>query len=128
MTLALSHVLVGIFKSFEETKENPKVPELKTRYYKKTRDKMMETIKQTSSQKLPNWSLKKMDMERGEMVLSKGSSMMIITVYKLPGMQSAVDIYCSRDGFLGDFGTSYKYIQQFFKALHSEIQPEKGAI
>lgn len=126
--MAISHVLVGIFKSFEETKENPKVPELKTRYYKKTREKMMETIKLVVSQKLPNWQLKKMDTERGEMVLSKGSSLMIITVYKLPGMQSAVDVYCSKDGFMGDFGTSYKYIQQFFQALNSEVQPERGAI
>lgn len=68
----------------------------------------------------------KVDMERGEIVLSKGSSLMIVTVYKLAGMQSAVDVYCSKEGTLGDFGSSYKHIQHFFKALHTEIQPEKG--
>ncbi|KAB7664902.1 hypothetical protein [Bacillus sp. B1-b2] len=124
--MALSHVLVGIIKSFEETKENPKVPELKTRYYRKTRDKMIEIVQQTIKQKLPKWKLKKVDPERGEIVVSKGSSLMIITVFKMTGMQSAIDVYCSKDGFLGDFGTSYTNIQQFFKALHTEVQPEKG--
>ncbi|MCM2979457.1 hypothetical protein M3599_00805 [Niallia circulans] len=124
--MTLSRVLVGIFKSFEETKEQPKVPELKTRYYKKSRDRLMETIKNVVERKLTNWDLKKVDMERGEIVLSKGSSLMIVTVYKLAGMQSAVDVYCSKEGTLGDFGSSYKHIQHFFKALHSEIQPEKG--
>lgn len=124
--MALSHVLVGIIKSFEETKENPKVPELKTRYYRKTRDKMIEIVQQIISHKLPKWSLKKVDLERGEIVVSKGSSLMIITVFKMTGMQSAIDVYCSKDGFLGDLGTSYTYIQQFFNALHTEVQPEKG--
>ncbi|WP_031538794.1 hypothetical protein [Bacillus sp. MB2021] len=124
--MSLTRMLVGIFKSFEETKEQPKVPELKTCYYKKSRDRLMEIIKNVVERKMSNWDLKKIDTDRGEIVLSKGSSLMIITVYKLAGMQSAIDIYCSKEGALGDFGSSYKYIQQFFKALHTEIQPEKG--
>lgn len=128
--MSIGRVIVGLWRSYEGTSESPKYKELKTRYYKKSRDKLMEITKSTIEQKLPKWKISNIDMERGEMVLDikKGGTplMMVITFYKLQGMQSAVDVYCSKDGFLGDFGNSYKSIVEFFSVLHTEIQPENG--
>ncbi|GKU82140.1 hypothetical protein [Niallia sp. NCCP-28] len=127
--MSVTRILVGLWRSYEETSEEAKYPELKTRYYRKNREKMIEYIKQVVNQKLPNWKIKKVDEERGEIVLEKqgiASSVMIVTVYKINAIKSAIDIYCSKEGSLGDFGSSYKNIMKFFSALHTEIQPENS--
>lgn len=127
--MSVTRILVGLWRSYEETSEQPKHPELKTRYYRTNREKMIEYIKQTVNQKLPNWKIKKIDKDRGEIVLEKkgiASSVMVVTVYKINAVKSAIDVYCSKEGSLGDFGLSYKNIMKFFSVLHTEIQPENN--
>ncbi|WP_445491231.1 hypothetical protein [Niallia sp. 03133] len=126
--MSLARLFVGIWKSYEETSEQATSPELKTRYYNKNREKMIEYVKQIVNQKLPNWKITKIDAERGEIIIEKKqgfTSIMVVTIYKISVIQTAMDVYCSKEGRLGDFGTSYKHILSFFDALHTEIQPER---
>ncbi|GAE35266.1 hypothetical protein [Halalkalibacter akibai] len=120
--------LVGLWKNHEETKEKPKLPELKTRYYKKSREVMIEQVKKiVNNNKFPNWKISEIDEERGEVTLVKqgmGSSIMVVTIFKINPVKSAIDIYCAKQGSFGDLGSSYKAILQFFKALHTEVTPE----
>ncbi|WP_216827778.1 hypothetical protein [Alkalihalobacterium elongatum] len=118
--MSLMRTITGIWKSSEETSEQPKVPELKTRYYRKSREAMIEQVSETINQKFPEWQLKKVDKERGEMIVEKIKGtpyLMIITVFKIDPINSAIDIHCSKQGALGDFGKSYQYIQHFFNTL-----------
>lgn len=118
-------MITGIWRKHEETKENPKEPELKTRYYRKSREALMNDIKKiVQDGKLGGWMLKNEDVERGEIMLAKGSASMVITIYKLTPMRSAIDVYCAKDGPIGDLGSSYRSILEFFNALRTEAEPE----
>ncbi len=122
-------IITGVWRKHEETSENPKMPELKTRYYQKSREAMINSIKTVmQTNKLPGWTLVNEDVGRGEIMLEKKQAAaeyaMVITIYKLTPMRSAIDVYCVKEGFLGDFGNSYRYIGEFFKALHTEVTAE----
>ncbi|MFC0470619.1 hypothetical protein ACFFHM_08935 [Halalkalibacter kiskunsagensis] len=126
--MSLLRTIVGVWKSHEETSEKPKLPGLNTRYYKKNRETMIETInKVVNSNKFGNWKVTKIDTERGEVVIEKkgvSSYIMVVTVFKITPIKSAVDVYCSKQGSFGDLGNSYKHILEFYKALHTEVTPE----
>ncbi|ARK31230.1 DUF1499 domain-containing protein [Halalkalibacter krulwichiae] len=119
--------IVGLWKNFEETSENPKLPGLKTRYYKKSREAMLESVKKIANNKLPQWKILKVDEERGEITMEKegmSASVMVITVFKINPIRSAIDVYCAKKGSFGDLGSSYQSILTFFKALNTEVTPE----
>ncbi|GAE24678.1 hypothetical protein JCM9140_623 [Halalkalibacter wakoensis JCM 9140] len=126
--MSFLRTVTGVWKSHEETSEKPKLEGLNTRYYKKSREAVIELIKKTiHNNKFANWKVTNVDEERGEVVLEKqgvSKSIMVITVFKITPIKSAVDVYCSKQGSFGDLGSSYKNILLFFKALHTEIQPE----
>jgi hypothetical protein len=123
--MSFIRTVVGIWKSHEETSEKHQVEELKTRYYNKSREAIIDIIQRIVSQKLTNWQITKIDKERGEVVIDKkqGSpSVMVITIFKINPIKSAVDVYCSKDGTLGDFGSSYRNILTFLSVLDKEIR------
>ncbi|WP_046175536.1 hypothetical protein [Domibacillus indicus] len=123
--MSTTRVLTGIWRKHEETKETPKDPALKTRYYRKSRESLINDIKKVIQDgRLGGWTIANEDVARGEVMLEKGAYGMVITIYKLTPMRSAIDVYCSKDGTLGDFGNSYRYILEFFKVLHMEAVPE----
>ncbi len=118
-------IITGIWRKHEETNEKPKEPALKTRYYRKSRESLINDIKKVVQDgKLGGWIVENEDVARGEIMLTKGPYGMVVTIYKLTPMRSAIDVYCSKDGMLGDFGNSYRYILEFFKALRTEAEPE----
>lgn len=120
--------ITGIWKNHEETSEQPKLPGLKTRYYKKSREVMIENVtKLVNNKQFPNWEITKVDAERGEISLKKqsvGSSIMVVTVFKLNPIKSAIDVYCAKQGSFGDLGSSYRSILTFLHALDKEVTPE----
>lgn len=120
--------ITGLWKNHEETSEQPKLPGLKTRYYKKSRETMIENVKKIiNNKKFPNWEITQVDVERGEISLKKqgvGSSIMVVTVFKLNPIKSAIDVYCAKQGSFGDFGSSYRSILTFLHALDTEVTPE----
>ena len=120
--------ITGLWKNHEETSEQPKLPGLKTRYYKKSREVMIENVKKiVNSNKFPNWQVSQVDEERGEISLKKqgvGSSIMVVTVFKINPIKSAIDVYCAKQGSFGDFGSSYRFILAFWNALDSEVTHE----
>ncbi|MDE5412754.1 hypothetical protein [Alkalihalobacterium chitinilyticum] len=118
--MSVMRTITGIWKSSEETSEQPKVPELKTRYFSKNQRAMIEHVTTTINQKFSDWEIKKVDLERGEIIVEKKKGtpyLMIITVFKIDPVKSAIDILCSKQGSLGDLGQSYRYIQQFFNQI-----------
>lgn len=125
--MTLLRTVVGIWKSYEETSEQPKVPELKTRYYNKSQQVLIENVERiVNNNKLKGWTINRIDEERGEINLEKGSNIMNITIFKINPIKSAIDVHCSKEGPIGDLGSSYRHIVEFFTALHTEIQPEGG--
>ncbi len=125
--MSFVRTLVGIWKSYEETSEDPKLDGLKTRYYNKSREKIMDIVQKLVSEKMKSWKVTKVDVERGEIVLDKkqgASSVMIVTVYKMNPVKSAVDVYCSKQGSFGDFGSSYKHIVTFLLSLDKKVEAE----
>jgi antitoxin component YwqK of YwqJK toxin-antitoxin module len=123
--MSTARVITGIWRKHEETKENPKESSLKTRYYRKSRESLINDIKKiVQNGKFAGWALLNEDVARGEIMLEKGAYGMVITIYNITPMQSAIDVYCSKEGMLGDFGNSYRYILEFFKALRTEAEPE----
>ncbi|MEB1809407.1 MAG: hypothetical protein LPK26_19295 [Bacillaceae bacterium] len=118
--MSLMRTITGLWRSSEETSEQPKIPELKTRYFSKNQQAMLEHVSTTINQKFPDWDIKKVDKERGEMIVEKKKGtpyLMIITVFKIDPFKCAIDIHCSKQGPLGDLGQSYRYIQQFFNQI-----------
>lgn len=119
--------IIGLWKNYEETSENPKYPELKTRYYKKSQKEMMDAVLKTANNKLRDYSIIHVDSERGEILLEKKglrNSLINITIFRISPLESAIDVRCSKEGSFGDLGTSYNMILTFFSKLHSEVKPE----
>lgn len=127
--MSLTRTLTGLWKNREETGEKAKLPEMKTRYYKEKKDRMVETVRRVVNHKLPNWHVVHVSAERGEITIKKkqglGVSDIVVTVFHINPLRTAVDVSSAKRGSLGDLGSSYRNILAFFKALHTEIQPEK---
>lgn len=121
----LSHVL----RNGEETHENHKDVTLRTRYYRKSKKDVMTAIEYLIKNKLRGWQLVHVEDEHGEILATKrhavGTSDVVVTVFSMTPLRSAVDVAVSRRGRMGDLGTSYNAILEFFTALNREVPPEK---
>lgn len=120
--------LTGIWKSREETGEKAKSPELKTRYYKERKDRLMDIIQRVVRNKLPKWNIVHISENRGEITIEKKQGMgvndIVVTVFYITPVRTAVDVSSAKRGSFGDLGASYRNILEFYEALHTEIQPE----
>ena len=125
--MSLLRTLIGLVKSQEETNERPKNPSLKTRYYKESSDKLLQTILDLLDKELPKWNVVHVDKERGEIMVEKkewlGKNDIVISIYRISPSSSAIDLVSAKRGFLGDFGSSYRNILQFFHQLDKVIKP-----
>lgn len=127
--MSLGRIIVGLWRNREETSDRAKDPLLRTRYYKERKEKLMEMIVRLIQQKLPRWKILHISEERGEIVVEKRGlirkSDIVITVFRINPIRSAIDVMSAKQGSLGDLGDTYRDIQLFFQTLHREIQPEE---
>ncbi|CCQ97810.1 conserved hypothetical protein [[Clostridium] ultunense Esp] len=127
--MSMMRSLVGLWKNREETSEKEKDPALKTRYYKERKDKLIDLILDLIPKKLPRWKVIHTDRERGEILVEKQGllrkSDIVITVFRINPIRSAIDVMSAKRGSFGDLGDTYRDILLFFRVLHTAIKPEE---
>jgi hypothetical protein len=127
--LMLSRILIGIFRSHETTGEKAKTPELKTRYYKLSKDALWDEVISTIKKK-PGYKLLHEVKNVGEIVLEKrtvtGRTQDItLTIVSINPLKSAIDIYSASRGSLGDLGSNYRTILDLFQTLDKKLASYK---
>lgn len=127
--MSFKRTLTGIFRSQEGTSDRAKLPELKTRYYNLSQDKLWEEVSSTLK-KIPGYKVLHEVPNRGEIILEKRTSfgrMMDITVSIISTgpVRSAVDIYSATRGSMGDLGANYRNIMQLFAVLDKKLAANK---
>ncbi|GGA44597.1 DUF1499 domain-containing protein [Paenibacillus physcomitrellae] len=127
--MSLKRTLTGLFRSVEGTSDRAKVPELKTRYYQLSKDKLWDEVSSTLK-KVPGYKVVHEVPSVGEILLEKRTAfgrVMDITV-SLVGTgptRSAIDIYSATRGSLGDLGANYRNIQGLFSILDKKLSRYK---
>lgn len=127
--MMLKRVLIGLFRSHETTGEKARVPELKTRYYKLSKDALWEEIISIMKKK-PGYKLLHEVKSVGEIVLEKRTMTgrvqdITLTVVSINPLKSAIDIYSASRGSLGDLGSNYRTILDLFQTLDKKLASYK---
>lgn len=125
----LKRTLVGIFRSHEQTGEKAKDPELKTRYYKLSRDQVWDEVT-SMLRKTPGYKVLHEVKSVGEIVVERRTISgrkqdITITLFAMNPLKTAVDIYSASRGSLGDLGSNYRTILQIFKMLDRHLSAYK---
>ncbi|WP_078595075.1 DUF1499 domain-containing protein [Evansella clarkii] len=113
-----------IISKHTETKENHTDKELRTHYYKSTKDKVIKEIESMLNQR-PGFSVSSVSEERGEIIvnINKGKkAMMVVTVIMVRPFRTAVDFSIATDTMLfSDFGYSRKLAAELYKELNKRL-------
>lgn len=125
----LKRILIGIVKSIEVTGEKAKDPNLRSRYFKLPKDKLMEEVS-AIMKKMRGYRVLHEVPNVGEIVLEKRTALgrvqdVTITVVGVSPVKSAVDIYSASRGSLGDLGSNYRTIVEIFGALDRALAAYK---
>ncbi len=125
----LKRTLIGLIRSHETTGEKARVPELRTRYYKLSKEEAWDEIVSTMKKK-PGYKLLHEVKTVGEIVLEKRTITgrvqdITITVLSISPVKSAVDIYSASRGSLGDLGSNYRTILDIFRTLDMKMKDYK---
>ncbi|WP_018750483.1 DUF1499 domain-containing protein [Paenibacillus sanguinis] len=127
--MSLKRTLAGIFRSQEGTSDRAKLPELKTRYYQLSREKLWEEVSSTLK-KIPGYKVLHEVSSVGEITLEKRTSLgrvmdITVSIVSTGPVRSAVDIYSATRGSMGDLGANYRNIQQLFAVLDKKLAAYK---
>lgn len=121
----LKRVLIGLIRSHEHTGDKAKDPNLKSHYYRLTKERAFEEVGSVLK-KMQGYKVLHEVPNIGEIVMEKRSlsgRTMDITVQIVgtsPGM-SAVDIYSASRGSFGDLGANYRVIQEIYAVLDRKL-------
>ncbi|MGG6313451.1 DUF1499 domain-containing protein [Paenibacillus macerans] len=127
--MSFKRTLTGIFRSQEGTSDRAKVPELKTRYYQLSKEKIWEEVSSTLK-KIPGYKVLHEVPSVGEITLEKrtgfGRTMDItVSIVSTGPVRSAVDIYSATRGSMGDLGANYRNILHLFSILDKKLAAHK---
>ncbi|WP_435921695.1 DUF1499 domain-containing protein [Paenibacillus sp. DYY-L-2] len=127
--MSLKRTLTGIFRSQEGTSDRAKVPELKTRYYQLSKDRIWEEVSSTLK-KIPGYKVLHEVPSVGEITLEKRSGFgrtmdITVSIVSTGPMRSAVDIYSATRGSFGDLGANYRNIMNIFAVLDKKLAAYK---
>jgi hypothetical protein len=125
VNLSLKRTLIGIFRSHELTGEKAPTPELKTRIYRMSRDKLWDEVISILKKK-PGYKVLHEVKNVGEIVLEKrtitGRTQDItLTVLALSPVKTSIDIYSASRGSLGDLGSNYRVILDIFNSIDKKL-------
>lgn len=125
----LKRTLVGLIRSFEQTGEKASNPELKTRHYRLSREKLWDEVVAILKKK-PGYKVLHEVKNVGEIVVEKRTVTgrvqdITLTVFALTPMQSAIDIYSASRGSFGDLGSNYRTILDLYKAIDQKLAQYK---
>lgn len=121
----LKRTLIGLIRSHELTGEKAKDPNLKTRFYKLSRDKAWDEVISVLK-KIPGFKLLHEVPNVGEIVGEKrtvtGRTQDItITLFAVSPVKTAIDIYSASRGSFGDLGSNYRTILNIFKWIDRQL-------
>jgi hypothetical protein len=121
----IKRIFVGLIRSYAQSDDFAIDPEMKTRYYKMTRDKAMEEIKLALAQ-LSGFEFCFEITNAGELIYIKKTMTgriqdVTITVTKTGPIQTAVDIYSASRGSFGDLGSNYRVIRTIYHLLDTRL-------
>jgi hypothetical protein len=121
----IKRMLVGLIRSYAQSDDFAMDPEMKTRYYKMSRDKVMEEIK-LALEKSPGLEFCFEINNAGELIYLKKTITgriqdITITVTKTGPIQTAVDIYSASRGSFGDLGSNYRVIRTIYRLLDARL-------
>lgn len=127
--MSFKRTLVGIFRSQEGTSDRAKMPELKTRYYQLSRDRMWEEVSSTLK-KIPGYKVLHEVPSVGEITLEKRTSLgrimdITVSIVSTGPMRTAVDIYSATRGSFGDLGANYRNILHLYSMLDKKLSSYK---
>ena len=122
----LKRILIGIFRSIESTGEKAKDPQLKSHYYKLSKEKLMEETAAVMK-KLRGYKVVHEVPNVGEIVLEKRTATgrtqdITITICSITPVKASVDIYSASRGSLGDLGSNYRNIVEIYNALDRALK------
>ncbi|ASS64872.1 hypothetical protein VE23_00775 [Paenibacillus sp. D9] len=125
----LKRTFIGLLRSFEQTGDKAKDPQLKSHYYKLSKDKAWEEVLSTLK-KMQGYKVLHDVQSVGEIVLEKrtvtGRTMDItVSVIGVGPVTSAVDIYSASRGSLGDLGANYRIILDIYRTLDKKLSAFK---
>ena len=127
--MSFKRTLVGIFRSQEGTSDRAKMPELKTRYYQLSKDRMWEEVSSTLK-KIPGYKVLHEVPSVGEITLEKRTSLgrvmdITVSIVSTGPMRTAVDIYSATRGSFGDLGANYRNILHLYSMLDKKLSSYK---
>lgn len=125
----MKRTLIGLVRSHETTGEKANRPELKTRHYKMSRDKLWDELISILKKK-PGYKLLHEVKSVGEIVLEKRTVTgrvqdITLTVLSITPVQSSIDIYSASRGSFGDLGSNYRVILDLFKTIDAKLKDYK---
>ncbi|GIP56833.1 DUF1499 domain-containing protein [Paenibacillus woosongensis] len=123
--MSIKRTLIGIFRSQEGTSDRAKVPEMKTRYYQLSKDRIWEEVSSTLK-KIPGYKVLHEVQSVGEITLEKKTALgrtmdITVSIVSTGPLRSAVDIYSATRGSLGDLGSNYRNILNLYAALDKKL-------
>ncbi|WP_100373725.1 DUF1499 domain-containing protein [Bacillus sp. FJAT-45037] len=106
-----------------ETSESHADKQMRTHYYKISRDKAIDAVDQVIQ--AAGWKIKKIEKERGEIIAyptTNNKSILIVTIVTVKPFRTAIDFACSSDTMLPtDFGKSKKTVIHLYELINKEI-------
>jgi hypothetical protein len=125
----MKRALIGLIRSHEQTSDKSKDPQLKSHYYRLSKDKAWEEVVSTMK-KMQGYKILHEVQSVGELVVEKrtatGRTMDItVSVINVNPMTTAVDIYSASRGSLGDLGSNYRVILDIYRTLDKKLSAQK---
>ncbi|SDB94750.1 hypothetical protein SAMN05421734_10381 [Pelagirhabdus alkalitolerans] len=113
------------FNNHSESTENHWDPNLRTRYFKTTKDKGFDSILEHFNRR-KDCEVKANSIEHGEISLmykGKRKAFVVVTVIMVKPFRTAVDFSVTTEGSLFDLGFSHNTIPKLFKSLEQDLTP-----
>ncbi|WP_088103786.1 DUF1499 domain-containing protein [Halalkalibacter urbisdiaboli] len=115
--------LMMFFSARAESTEKHFLDELKTRYYKTSKDKAIQAVEEILNQ--DGLKVKRIETDLGEVIATSTSGkkvLVIATVITVKPFRTAVDFSCSVETMLpSDFGFSRKKVIALYEKLDKEL-------
>ncbi|SHG84466.1 cytosolic protein [Ornithinibacillus halophilus] len=122
--MALRHTVSKYLNNHAETSENHWDPNLKTKYYKTTKDKALRIL-EDYYKNAKEFEIQSVSEEHGEIGLKlvKGKkAFIIVTVIMVRPFQTAVDFSITTESILPfDFGYSHRLVKQLYEQVNKDL-------
>ncbi|BAM47075.1 MAG: cytosolic protein [Amphibacillus sp.] len=122
--MGFKETLNKYFNNHSESRDNHWDKNLRTKYYRTTKDKAFDTVLRYFRQ-LPNCEINSESEKHGEISINykgKRRAFIIVTIIMVKPYRTAVDFSITTEGGLFDLGFSHNLIPKLYKALSKELQ------